>query len=407
MIVSFAMNEQLPKKLRHFYFSENYISPKLRKIGVKSRSTQEYITNISILVRASLFIVDLINIADIYQMLDILINIFERDEAFSCLNAQSIAKVFAALHFSTSHLIHTTREAFKKTASNPTTNGNYNVSNSVLGRAMSGPILVELLQCMAMFGLMPKSKPLEDLMEKVPQVKDLIECFSDTSSLRQYLDRLSEELGENGNSSEIWEAIQITDVKGRAAVLTLPLFQIAFTCYLSRTLLLGKVNGFRYCLRRRLWPSGEKKRVEVEFESESYSAESLKMVIVEQHPTFRHFELSHDIMKEECRLGRILAEMCLPHHKIEQMGISGLYELLVNDKAKPFDFNFKCVEHDWCIRAIKNLLRKADNSNSGIKASEELCKCVSELNKALQISKAGEATSSDWAAVAALLLHEK
>lgn len=386
MIVSLAMNEKLPKKLCHFYFSENYLAPILRKIGVTARSFQEYITNISILVRASLFLVDLINIADIYQMLDIVINnIFVRDVA---LSAQSVAKVFAALHFTTSHLVLITSEAFKQTASNPTTNRNYNVSDRVLRRAVMGPIVLELIKCVALFGFMPNMRePIQHLMERLPQLNDLLKCYLDTSSLRQYLDRLCEELGDDGNSDEMWDAVQITDVEGGAKVLTLPLFQIAFTCYLKKTLLNLGINGFEYCLKRRLWPARVQKRVEVEHE---------------EHPTFRHFEFSHGIVNE-CSMGRILAEVCLPHHEIEQMGISGL---LMNDEAKPFDFNFKCVEHDRCIRAIKNLLRKADN-NSGLNASQELCEYVSELTKVLQISVGGDASSSDWAAVAAQLSLQK
>ena len=382
----------------NFFFSLHTFRKAMRKSEIRVAKREQIGRNMSFIIRATLMMLDLIDIADSHCMVDVLINAFEADEVFPSLDDRAIVKYFAALHFTTSIVIKQCTLEFKKTSM---TEAQYNVADVYLARAHSGTPIVDLIRNVSLHGFIPAlSDDINILNARYPQLGGFLHAAFNPSSLRSYLVAMA----GNHNTfdpDQVYVAVMSGEGSCGGGAWLLPLFQVAYISHLVRT---GYSSHFgRYCCafryhRRRKGGCSPHLISLRENNTCNDSDSSIR-------PTYQTFGPIRTDGTFENQGYPLMATMCRPHHNIEAMGVENFLNKTINTGVKQFDFNFDTSNEEKrdFERNIAMMTKKVIESSEDFKREHRLRDSVGRLYSLLlsQSGRDAEESSRDVASLIA------
>jgi len=380
-----VVKESQPKGGK-FFFTSHTFRKCMQQDGVKPARHDQVACDMTYIVRATLMMLDLIDIADSHSMVDVLINALNADEVFPTLDDSAIVKYFAALHYTTSIVIEQCKSAFKKTS----TTSSMNVADICLYRAHTGTVVLDLLRNISLGGFIPALSDVpEVLIARYPQLEGFLRSAFNPSSLKSYLNAM---VGSYDifDPDQVYLALMSGEGKCGGGVWFLPLFQVAFISHLVRTGFSSHNGG--YCCAYKYY-RGRKTKSRLSHvislqENNTYNNSDLSI-----RPDFGKFgPIRTDGSWENLSRHVFMGAICRPHHKIEAMGVQNFLKKTINEGIKQFDFNFdssdeekRCFERD-----ITMMLKKVEESSEQFKHEHRLRDGVRKLYNTLLLSQSGE-----------------
>ena len=386
----------------NFFFSLHTFRKAMRKSEIRVAKREQIGRNMSFIIRATLMMLDLIDIADSHCMVDVLINAFEADEVFPSLNDRAIVKYFAALHFTTSIVIKQCTLEFKKTSITEAMGCSAsNVADVYLARAHSGTLIVDLIRNVSLHGFIPAlSADINVLNARYPQLGGFLHAAFNPSSLRSYLVAMA------GNHNtfdpyQVYVAVMSGEGSCGGGAWLLPLFQVAYISHLVRT---GYSSHFgRYCCafryhRRRKGAGCSPHLISLRENNTCNDSDS------SIRPTYQTFGPIRTDGTFENKGYPLMATMCRPHHKIEAMGVQTFLNETINTGVKQFDFNFDASDEEKrdFEQSITMMTKKVIESSEEFKREHRLRDSVGRLYSLL-LSQSGRDAQESSRDVASLI----
>jgi len=377
-----------------FFFKVNTFRKCMHKDGVKGAKHDQVACNMTYIVRATLMMLDLIDIADSHSMVDVLINAFSADEVFPSMDDSAIVKYLAALHFTTSIVIEQCKSAFKKLSAT----SSISIADIYLYRAHTGTIVLDLLRIISLYGFIPALKDDSNILTaRYPQLEGFLRSAFNPSSLKSYLVAMARNY-ETFDPDQVYLALINGEGKCGGGVWFLPLFQVAFISHLERTGFSSHDGGhccaYKYYRRRKT-------------KSDLSHLNSLHLISLQENntyndndlsirPTFRKFGPIRTDGTYENVSHVLMATICRPHHRIREMGVQNFLEKTINEGVKQFDFNFdESDEEKRCFeRDVTMMLKKVGESSEQFKHEHRLRDSVRKLYHTLLLSQSGEDAES-------------
>jgi hypothetical protein len=368
---------------RKFFFSASTFRNRMQKDGVKPAKRDQMARNMTYIIRATLMILDLIDISDSHFMVDVLINAFSADEVFPTLDDSAIVKYFAALHYSTSIVVEQCKLAFERTATTSKYCSSMNVADVYLTRAHSGTVVLDLLKSIALFGFVPELSDDPDiLIARYPQLKSFLQSALNPSSLQSYLIAMAGNYN-TFDPDEVYLAVMSGEGSCGGGVWVLPLFQVAYISHLVRTGFHSDYGGHPclYSYNRRKKSSGLAHVISLRENNTNSSIRS----------TFGTFGPANDDGSYEVKGHVMMTTFNRPHHKIEAMGVQNFLNKTINVGVKQFDFNFDSSDEEKrCFeREVSMMMKKVSEDGENFKRENRLIDSVGRLHSLL-VSASGE-----------------
>ena len=329
-ICEVILDEKLPQT-NNFVYGR---FPKTPKCGYTKYMNSKQLHNVSMIVWASLFVLDLFLYSEVYNQIDLLANLFFNDESLLNLADNDIVGMFAALGYS---MVVNTRVIVKEFKSQLYTRGGkekkfiltlvgrLTASTLAIERAVKGPLYKKLMIALGRHGFLPT---LNIDGDKHPELRDFSEvCCSPIAKsgivLRKYLLTMFDDLTDNiGPLAE-------TMCTSNGAPMAFPLFILAFSFHIRRSSATG-ISG-NELLNSKL--AGGFLSV--------FNPTSMATI---ENPSFEHFTLVNSDVRETnvTNLCRFVFEDAT-HQDI--LGIRKS-EGLSRDNLLPFSFNFTQLDDE-------------------------------------------------------------
>lgn len=346
LICSMILSDKVPRQSR-FFFSDKVMKKRLKSIGYDDRD-DDFIMNVSLVLRASMFVLDLFAYAEAFDMLDVVANFFLTDK--ECIGSEDAELVhqFASLGYSIEFLTKTLARAFEDcSVSKKGLLIRCTVSDTSVKRCMAGPIMKSFLECLPLVGLYPELGNGSEL----PHVQEFSACLHSALSLSLIEDKqkrkevvsyyLDSMLGNRASTSDVIDAMLSN---GRVRVL--PLFFVAFSCHLSKTALKSSCSAFDVALlggkARKVQSSGCVRLVE------RTNGELI------EDPSFEHFRLKQS-MEYETDLSKVLLH-CFKMSDMASLFRPPQRERKINFDIRPFSLNFN--EAEDVTREVEAMMMK-------------------------------------------------
>lgn len=346
LICSMILSDKEPRQSR-FFFSDKVMKKRLKSIGYDDRD-DDFIMNVSLVLRASMFVLDLFAYAEAFDMVDVVANFFLTDK--ECIGSEDAELVhqFASLGYSIEFLTKTLARAFEDcSVSKKGLLIRCTVSDTSVKKCMAGPIMKSFLECLPLVGLYPELGNGSEL----PHVQEFSACLRSALSLSLIEDKqkrkevvsyyLDSMLGDRASTSDMIDAMLSN---GRVRVL--PLFLVAFSCHLSKTALKSSCSAFDVALlggkARKVQSSGGVRLVE-----------RTNGLLIED-PSFEHFRLKQS-MEYETDLSKVLLH-CFKMSDMASLFRPSQRERKINFDIRPFSLNFN--EAEDVTREVEAMMMK-------------------------------------------------
>ena len=338
LICSMILSDKVPRQSR-FFFSDKVMKKRLKLIGYdRDDDLQKIIMDVSLVMRASMFVLDLFAYAEAFDMLDVVANFFLTDKG--CIGSEDAELVhqFASLGYSIEFLTKTLARAFEDcSVSKKGLLIRCTVSDTSVKKCMAGPIMKSFLECLPLVGLYPELGNGSEL----PHVQEFSACLHSALSLSLIEDKqkrkevvsyyLDSMLGNRASTSDVIDAMLSN---GRVRVL--PLFFVAFSCHLSKTALKSSCSAFDVALL------GGKAKKEVQSSGGVRLVERTNGELIED-PSFEHFRLKQS-MEYETDLSKVLLH-CFKMSDMASLFRPPQRERKINFDIRPFSLNFNEAEN--------------------------------------------------------------
>ena len=352
-IVELVNNEEVPRQHK-FYFRAATYKDDIMKLGYKEDEVPMVAQKISIVVRATLFLLDLISFADVYGMVDVVINIFAVDKQLASLQKSEIPRLFAALNYTMNYVAQLKSNAFKEASLAVTVNASrVNMSQYIILRSCSGSLFLGLLKSLALVGFNPV---FSNKADKLPHVEMLLQSTS-AATLMPYLESMMR--GElQYDHKQMYVAIHRPNANGSNSVWNVPLIILAFGSHLQQTAFVSSagtsVPCFPYTMNIGSGKNRNRMRLRLRSCVESGTgAATSASAGANVAPAFEMFCINPN-GDYETNFVKIMLTFFACHEKVNEIGLQKLCDDNQQAQAKQFSFNFQT--HDKESREIEKQL---------------------------------------------------
>lgn len=399
LICTMILSEKLPRQSK-FFFSHRMWRDKLISIGYeRDDDLEKIIMDASLILRSSLFLLDLFAYAEAFDMSDVVANFFLTDKG--CIGSEGAELVyqFASLGYSVEFLAKTLATAFEDCS--VSTKGlriRCTVSDTLVKKCMAGPIMKSLLECLPLVGLYPELGNVSEL----PHVQEFSACLNSALSLNlnedkkkrknlvsSYLDSM---LGNLACTSEVIDAM----LTSNDCVRVLPLFLMAFSCHLSKTAL-KSCSAFDVALLGGKISKEQSAGVRL-VERRNGDGDSIMIM----DPSFEHFRLRQS-MEYETDLSKVLLH-CFKMSDMASLFSLPQMERKINFDIRPFSLNFNKAED--VTREVEAMMMKVASNPAPYISNRRFTETLMKLSEfAVQVISSsgvdGVTTADDTACMVA------
>ena len=351
LICSMILSEQLPSG-SSFFFTRLLKLTDIVKENEWDIDMKEVHKHVSVIIWATLFLLDLLAYGESYSMLDMLANIFILDAERLGRDDKELAFLFASLGYATEYNLRLLVDHFKN---HSVTKRNGKVVHKIgrcttpvgkIRRLLLGPLFKSLIESMGLVGLFPEP-PVDTstlLSQSNPRLKPFfVACFGGGDTRTRVVSYLEAMLGNCAPSDDVSDVV-IDDSKERVRVL--PFFLLAYSCHLNNTVLKSNVGAFSVSLLGKGGSRGDYDSMP-EFVSRSDGSTI-------DHASFDNFSFS-ETTAYETNLPKLL--LCAFKSCYSGMlGLDALFVSLGAQKLRPFSFDFSRAGND--CRALESLILK-------------------------------------------------
>ncbi len=373
LICSMILSEKLPKQSK-FYFSHRMWINKLGSIQYErdSDNFEKIIIDATLILRSSLFLLDLFAYAEAFDMLDVVANLFVTDESYFGHEDAELVHHFASLGYAVDFLAKSLATAFED--SSVSLKGiriRCTVSDALIKKCMAGLIMKSLLECLPLVGLYPE----QGNGREFSHVHEFFACLNSSALRLDLVDDRKEKkklarrlispylgsmLGDHACAGDVIDAMLTSDDCG---VRALPLLLVAFSCHLSKTAL-------RSCSAFEVALLGGKKKEQ--------SSSGIRLVERKNHdlimePSFEHFRLKQS-MEYETDLSKVLLH-CFKMSKCSRPQMERKIEFVLS----PFSLNFN--EAEDITREVEALMMKVSSNPAAYISNGRFTATFKKLSK--------------------------